>query len=99
MIPVSLTQSERLGSTHPRFYTPSLYAESLGPEAVRFAREVLGLELYPWQEWLLGQALELSGPWKDHTEPPPWRYRTVIVLVARQNGKTLMLQVRALAGL
>lgn len=96
---VSLTQSERLGNTEPRFYTPQLSDLTLGPEAVRFAREVLGLTLYPWQEWLLDRSLELAKPWDNYTEPPPWRYRTVIVLVARQNGKTLMLQVRALAGL
>lgn len=96
---MTLSASERLGNTEPRFYTPPLYPETLGPEAVRFAREVLGIELFPWQEWLLGRALELRAPWKNHTEPPPWRYRTVIVVMARQNGKTLMLQVRALAGL
>jgi hypothetical protein len=59
----------------------------------------MGLSLYPWQQWLLTHALELEAPWVDLSGPPPFRYRTVLVLVARQNGKTLVLQVRALAGL
>lgn len=96
---MALTLSKPLGNTEPRFYTPKLSDLTLGPEAVRFAHEVLGVSLFPWQEWLFERALELSRPWDNYTEPPPWRYRTVIVLVARQNGKTLMLQIRALAGL
>ena len=43
----------------------------------------------PWQRWLLIHALELLV---DGT----YRFRTVIVLVARQNGKTLVMLVLAL---
>lgn len=85
------------GSTTPRIYTPPLAAGPPGPcgcgcaltpattrgfEAVDFATDVVGLGLMPWQRWLFIHALEtLPG---GH-----FRHRTVLVLVARQNGKAL----------
>jgi len=50
---------------------------------VEFAEEVLEIHLFPWQRWLLIHALELlpSGG---------LRFRTVVVLVARQNGKSTL---------
>ena len=47
------------------------------------------ISLHPWQRWLLIHALELLP---DNT----LRFRTVVVLVARQNGKSLVSQVLAL---
>jgi hypothetical protein len=83
-----------LGSETPRIWTPprcELTPEtSRGFEAIEFAEEVLGVELYPWQKWLLIHALEL------HPSGKMYRFRTVIVLVARQNGKTLLMTVLAL---
>lgn len=61
---------------------------SLGFEVIRFARNYLGITLRPWQEWLLIHALELK-------EDGTYRFRRVIVLVARQNGKTLLASVLA----
>jgi phage terminase large subunit-like protein len=88
-----------VGSTAPRVFTPPLFEQSLGSDAVTFSEEVCGIELMPWQCWLFDAALELRAPWTDVTAPPPFRYRTVVVLVARQNGKTCVLQLRALAGM
>jgi len=48
------------------------------------------MPLYPWQEWLVIHAGELL---EDGTTP---RFRQVLVLVARQNGKTHVLRVMAL---
>lgn len=45
--------------------------------------------MFPWQRWLLIHMLELLV---DGT----YRFRTLIVLVARQNGKTTLMQVLAL---
>jgi hypothetical protein len=45
--------------------------------------------LFPWQKWFLIHALELMP---DKT----FRYRTVVLLVARQNGKSTLAQVLAL---
>jgi len=64
-------------------------ATSLGYSAVDFARDVIGIELLPWQRWLLIHALELRPDGR-------FRYRTVLILVARQNGKTTLVEVKNL---
>jgi len=62
---------------------------SLGFSCVDFAEEVLGFTLIPWQRWLLIHALELRADGR-------FRFRTVLVLVARQNGKTTLVEVKNL---
>jgi len=83
----------RIGSAVPRLWTPPLREltpdTSLGFEVCQFAREILGIELLPWQEWLFVHGLELKPDGS-------YRFRTVLVLVARQNGKTTALKVLAL---
>lgn len=80
------------GSETPRLWTRPLRKltpeTSLGFEVIEFALIFLGIELYPWQKWLLIHALELNV---DGT----YRFRRVIVLVARQNGKSLLAAVLA----
>lgn len=70
---------------------------SWGFDVVWFAREILGEPLTPWQEWLAIHSLELLPPERVKalypTSPELWsaevpRFKTVLVLVARQNGKT-----------
>lgn len=82
-----------LGSEQPRVFTPPLRKltpkTSLGFAVIEFAEDVLGLELLPWQKWLLIHALELR---RDGT----LRFRYIVVLVARQNGKSTLSQVLAL---
>lgn len=93
-----------LGSTTPRLWTPPLVqgppgpcgcgcaltpATSLGFSAVEFARDVIGIEPLPWQRWLLIHALELRPDGR-------FRYRTVLILVARQNGKTSLVEIKNL---
>jgi hypothetical protein len=93
-----------LGSTEPRIFTPPLAsgrpgecgcgcaltrATSLGFSCADFAEEVLGFDLIPWQRWLLIHALELRPDGR-------FRFRTVLVLVARQNGKTTLVEVKNL---
>lgn len=81
------------GKTEPRVFTPPLREltreTSLGFEVIEFARDVLEIDLHPWQEWLLIHALELlpSGS---------FRFRKVFVLVGRQNGKSTLLQVMSI---
>ena len=78
------------GITTPRVYTPPLRPltreTSRGFEVIAFAEMVLHVHLYPWQAWLLIHALELR-------EDGSYRFRRVIVLVARQNGKTTVMGV------
>jgi hypothetical protein len=58
---------------------------------VRFATDVLGVKLLPWQSHVLREGLvHRDGRWSS---------RTVGVMVGRQNGKTLLAAVRALAGM
>ena len=81
-----------LGRTEPRIWTRPLReltpATTRGFEVIDFASEVLGIDLYPWQRWLLVHALEIL-------EDGSYRYRRVVVLVARQNGKSLLATVLA----
>jgi hypothetical protein len=82
-----------LGCETPRIFTPP--RRELTPDTthgfacIAFAEEVLGIQLFPWQKWLLIHGLELS-------DDGLYRFRTVVVEVARQNGKSLLLVVLAL---
>lgn len=82
-----------LGATEPRLWTPPLREltpeTSYGFDVIDFARDVLGAPLDPWQEWVVVHAGELY----DDGRP---RFRIVLILVARQQGKTHLLKVLAL---
>lgn len=87
------------GYEKPRIFTPPLRPleprtrttekHTLGYDVIDFATDVLGIELFPWQKWLLIHMLELLP---DNS----LRFRTVVVLIARQNGKSTLSQVLAL---
>ena len=81
------------GSEVPTIFTkprrPLTCKTTHGFECIQFAENTLGIKLYPWQKWLLKHALELNPDGK-------YRFRTVVLLVARQNGKSTLLQVWAL---
>jgi hypothetical protein len=62
-------------------------ATSFGFDVVDFA-EMIGRPLDPWQRWLVIHACELRGGLP--------RFRQVLVLVARQNGKTELLVILTL---
>lgn len=80
------------GRTEPRLWTPPLRPltpdTSIGFDQIEFARDVLHRPLDPWQEWLVIHAGELLPDGRP-------RFRIVLVLVARQNGKTEVLVVLA----
>jgi hypothetical protein len=84
------------GSTEPRLWTPPLVTGPAGPcgcgcaltpetsfgfDVVVFAAEVLRHPLDPWQRWLAIHGCELLPDGRP-------RFRKVLVLAARQNGKT-----------
>ncbi|QOP64239.1 terminase large subunit [Microbacterium phage Quenya] len=81
-----------LGNEVPRVYTPPLREltpeTSLGFALIAFA-EMLGVPLLPWQKWLAIHMLELLPNGS-------FRFRTVVLLVARQNGKSTFAQILAL---
>lgn len=82
-----------LGSTTPRLWTPPLVdltpATSFGFDEIWFARHVVGVALDPWEEWLSIHSGELLPDGRP-------RFRTVLALVARQNGKSTWARVRVL---
>ena len=90
-----------LGKTEPRIWTPPLCEltreTTLGYAFCDFC-ESLGVQLIPWQKWLAIHALEIvrdSGKWR-------FRFRYVLILISRQNGKTffeVMLNIFFLFGL
>lgn len=87
------SDDEVLGSTVPRLWTPPLRKltpeTSYGFAVIDFARDVLEEPLDPWQEWLVIHAGELLPDGRP-------RFRRLLILVARQNGKTHLLKVLSL---
>jgi hypothetical protein len=93
------------GSTKPRVFTPPLPANcdtdredgcacgcglnpdtSWGFECIDFLEGMLGWRLIPYQKWLYIHALECDEAGDG------FRFETLIVLIARQNGKTQWLK-------
>ena len=74
-----------LGRTEPSFCTPPLRAlsrrTSRGYEVADFAEKVIGEPLLPWQRWAVIHAMELLPGGS-------FRFRKVLIIVARQNGKS-----------
>lgn len=99
------------GSTVPRIFTPPRWSGPPGPcgcgcpltpatsrgfEVIAFATDVLHAALLPWQRWWLVHAFELSTAIHPLTGLRRMRYRTLLTLVARQQGKSWLLRVVAL---
>ena len=84
-----------LGKKEPRIWTRPLRKltpkTTLGYSCIEYAVKVMNMTLDPWQEWLLIHILEIVG----NLETGNWRFRfrTVVVEVARQNGKTTISKV------
>ena len=85
-----------MGKTEPRIFTPPLRKltekTSLGFAAIEYAETVLGKTLYPWQKWALIHLMEITGKL-----PGKWsfRFRTAMIMVSRQCGKTVLSEVIA----
>ncbi len=100
----SSAPSVLLGSATPRLFTPPLVQGPAGPcgcgcaltsetshgfEFADFCATVLGEPLLPWQRWLGIHLLELN-------DAGTYRFRTALILVARQNGKSFFARNLAL---
>jgi hypothetical protein len=85
-----------LGSVLPRISTaplrPLTPETSLGFDAAKFAELVLRMPLLPWQREFLIRALETI----DEDGKRRLRYRTILLCVGRQNGKSTVMIVLAL---
>jgi hypothetical protein len=62
-----------------------------GNALIAWAAEVLKVELMPWQQFLLREGLVRRNG--------KFRYRTLLAVVARQNGKSLLSAIRILGGI
>lgn len=95
-----------LGCETPRIFTPPLREltpeTSWGFDIIWFAREILREPLTPWQEWFVIHAFELMPVEMVKAMYPQqkeaWsldvpRFKTVLLLIARQNGKTHVAKV------
>ena len=84
------------GKTEARLYTKPLRRltekTTLGYACIEYAKDVLKKELYPWQEWCLIHALEITGSLAKDWR---FRYRVILIEVSRQNGKTVLSEVLA----
>lgn len=80
------------GFTEPRVWTKPLVdltsKTSRGFEVIEFAEDVLRVHLFPWQKWLLIHLMELDSFGL-------LRFRKALIIVGRQNGKTLLAAVLA----
>lgn len=76
-----------LGKEIPRIWTKPLRkltrSTTLGFAFCDFCT-ALGIELLPWQKWLAVHALEIV----DEGDSWRFRFRYVVILISRQNGKT-----------
>jgi hypothetical protein len=88
-----------VGRTEPRLFTPPLRpldrSNSWGFAVVDFA-QMIGAPLLPWQQWVVIHALELAPGCTTAEAGWRFRFRTVLVMVARQNGKSHLSRILAL---
>lgn len=82
-----------VGCEEPRIYTPPLREltpeTSYGFSVIEFSELVLSIDPYPWQRWFYIHALECN-------EDGSFRFRIVLLLVARQNGKSTVARIISL---
>jgi hypothetical protein len=81
-----------VGEARPRIATAPVGRRGRGLAAIAFATEILGIDLMPWQRFVLDRACRTVAGER-------WAVRTLLVIVARQNGKSLVTAVRILAGM
>jgi hypothetical protein len=88
---IQTTSAALFGHPTPRIHTPLNDLPSKGFELINLAAEV-GVDLMPWQKFVLEHT---------HKVKPDGRWATPIntVVVARQSGKSFLMQVRILGGL
>lgn len=95
-------ESRPLGHQRPRISHLQSGVGSLGREAVELAA-MAGLDLDPWQQWILEQSCMQKDDAFYNKETSEWQNkwaaRDVGLVVARQNGKGSVLEARELAGL
>ena len=80
-----------IGSPTPRIHSRLNDLPSKGEELIAFA-ESIGIDLMPWQRFVIVHAHKVKPDLR-------WASSEICIVGARQNGKSTLLIVRALAGL
>ena len=80
-----------IGSPTPRIHSRLNDLPSKGDELIAFA-ESIGIDLMPWQRFVIQHAHKIKPDLR-------WASSEICIVGARQNGKSTLLIVRALAGL
>ena len=82
-------EKEVKGIETPRIFTPPLRKltekTTLGYSIIEYSEKILHIELYPYQKWLLIHLFEIVGSFDKEWH---FRFRTALILISRQNGKT-----------
>ena len=84
-------KAKLIGATKPRVMSPPLKGKSLGNEFSEFA-EKCGYPLLPWQKYCADDFLTVD-------DENMFIRKSVVLLVSRQQGKTLLAAMRILFGL
>jgi hypothetical protein len=85
------SKSPLIGSVTPRIHSKLNDLPSKGSEIIEFATRI-GLDLMPWQRFALEAAHKVKPDQR-------WAHSEITIVGARQNGKSTLLVIRALAGL
>ena len=80
-----------LGAIEPRLSNKPLTGKSRGPEVGELAASI-GAPLMDWQQWILNDMLAVR---EDNT----FIRRSSLAIISRQNGKSFIGRIRAVAGL
>jgi phage terminase large subunit-like protein len=80
-----------IGSPTPRIHSRLNDLPSKGDEMIAFAESV-GIDLMPWQKFVIHHAHKVKADQR-------WQHSEICIVAARQQGKSTLLLVRALAGL
>lgn len=88
----NVVNGSRVGNQIPNVNTiPHYVSDSIGDDAVQFLN-LVGINLDPWQEHLLRASLNMDKRGK-------WAATEVGMVIPRQNGKTVVAELRELVGL
>ena len=88
---MSSTESRDWGNQRPNVHVVPAWSSTMGDRAIELAH-VAGLELFPWQQFVVRNILGKRSDGK-------WAAYDNVVEVGRQNGKGAILETLSLAGL
>lgn len=86
---IGLDSGLLIGSDRPRIHSALNDLPSRGQEVIDFA-ESIGVKLMPWQKFVFINALKIKPDGR-------WKHPVVVIVAARQNGKSTIMEMSILA--